>query len=62
MQLSLTKEGPWTPGTSTPFSRAVPSKTQKEDKEKTTKDKDSNRRVRSREAYCNMVAPFLHQR
>ncbi|NXN73160.1 CFA70 protein, partial [Himantopus himantopus] len=44
-QLSLTKEGPWTPGISTPFSRAVPSKTQKEDKEKTTKDKDSNRRM-----------------
>ncbi|XP_009885688.1 PREDICTED: tetratricopeptide repeat protein 18 [Charadrius vociferus] len=43
-QLSLTKEGPWTPGISTPFSRAVPSKTPKEDKEKTTKDKDSNRR------------------
>ncbi|KAF1668822.1 Cilia- and flagella-associated protein 70, partial [Aptenodytes patagonicus] len=44
-QLSLTKEGPWTPGISTPLSRAVPSKTQKEDKEKVTKDKDSNRRM-----------------
>ncbi|NXA22667.1 CFA70 protein, partial [Ibidorhyncha struthersii] len=44
-QLSLTKEGPWTPGISTPFSRAVPSKTQKEDIEKPTKDKDSNRRM-----------------
>ncbi|KAF1489218.1 Cilia- and flagella-associated protein 70, partial [Megadyptes antipodes antipodes] len=44
-QLSLTKEGPWTPGVSTPLSRAVPSKTQKEDKEKVTKDKDSNRRM-----------------
>ncbi|KAM9222630.1 cilia- and flagella-associated protein 70 [Leptosomus discolor] len=42
-QLSLTEEGLWTPGISTP--RAVPRKTQKEDKEKTTKDKDSNRRV-----------------
>lgn len=62
MQLSLTKEGSWTPGISTPLSRAVPSKTRKEDKEKITKDKDSNRRVGSREAYCNTVAPFLHQR
>ncbi|XP_010288865.1 PREDICTED: tetratricopeptide repeat protein 18, partial [Phaethon lepturus] len=44
-QLSLTKEGLWTPGISTPFSRAIPSKTQKEDKEKITKDKDSNRRM-----------------
>ncbi|NXW63916.1 CFA70 protein, partial [Eurystomus gularis] len=42
-QLSLTKEGLWTSGTSTP--RAAPSKTQKEDKEKITKDKDSNRRM-----------------
>ncbi|XP_029857657.1 LOW QUALITY PROTEIN: cilia- and flagella-associated protein 70 [Aquila chrysaetos chrysaetos] len=44
-QLSLTKEGSWTPGISTPLSRAVPSKTRKEDKEKITKDKDSNRRM-----------------
>uniref|UniRef100_A0A663FDX1 Cilia and flagella associated protein 70 n=1 Tax=Aquila chrysaetos chrysaetos TaxID=223781 RepID=A0A663FDX1_AQUCH len=51
-QLSLTKEGSWTPGISTPLSRAVPSKTRKEDKEKITKDKDSNRRVRSRELYA----------
>ncbi|NXV23250.1 CFA70 protein, partial [Cepphus grylle] len=53
MQLSLTKEGPWTPGISTPLSKAFPSKTQKEDK--ITKDKDSNRRVRPREAYCNVM-------
>ncbi|XP_059682490.1 cilia- and flagella-associated protein 70 [Gavia stellata] len=44
-QLSLTKEGPWSPGISAPLSRAVPSKPQKEDKEKITKDKDSNRRM-----------------
>ncbi|NXH78595.1 CFA70 protein, partial [Hydrobates tethys] len=44
-QLSLTKEGLCTPGISTPLSRAVPSKTQKEDKEKITKDKDSNRKM-----------------
>ncbi|KAM9291192.1 cilia- and flagella-associated protein 70 [Morus bassanus] len=44
-QLSLSKEGPGTPGISTPLSRAVPSKTQKEEKEKITKDKDSNRRM-----------------
>ncbi|XP_074962063.1 cilia- and flagella-associated protein 70 isoform X2 [Phalacrocorax aristotelis] len=44
-QLSLTKERPCTPGITTPLSRAVPSKTQKEDKEKITKDKDSNRRM-----------------
>ncbi|NXV46053.1 CFA70 protein, partial [Uria aalge] len=55
MQLSLTKEGLWTPGISTPLSKTFPSKTQKEDKEKITKDKDSNRRVRSREAYCNVM-------
>ncbi|NWS60310.1 CFA70 protein, partial [Chunga burmeisteri] len=57
-QLSVTKEGLWTLGTSTPLSRAVPSKTQKEDKEKIIRDKDSNRRVRSREACCNTVPPF----
>ncbi|NXL51792.1 CFA70 protein, partial [Podilymbus podiceps] len=44
-QLSLTKEGSWTPGISTPLSKAVPGKTQKEDREKITKDKDSNRRM-----------------
>ncbi|XP_075021941.1 cilia- and flagella-associated protein 70 [Calonectris borealis] len=44
-RLSLTKEQLWTPGISTPLSRAVPSKPQKEDKEKITKDKDSNRRM-----------------
>ncbi|NXV31346.1 CFA70 protein, partial [Rissa tridactyla] len=54
-QLHLTKEGPWTSGISTSLSKAFPSKTQKEDKEKITKDKDSNRRVRSREAYCNVM-------
>ncbi|NXW96530.1 CFA70 protein, partial [Larus smithsonianus] len=54
-QLHLTKEGPWTPGISTSLSKAFPTKTQKEDKEKITKDKDSNRRVRSREAYCNVM-------
>ncbi|NXP43880.1 CFA70 protein, partial [Heliornis fulica] len=42
-QLSLTKEESWTPGINTPLSRAVPSKTQKEDK--ITKDKNSNRRM-----------------
>ncbi|XP_054067018.1 cilia- and flagella-associated protein 70 isoform X9 [Rissa tridactyla] len=46
-QLHLTKEGPWTPGISTSLSKAFPSKTQKEDKEKITKDKDSNRRMSS---------------
>ncbi|NWX12458.1 CFA70 protein, partial [Aegotheles bennettii] len=51
-QLGLTKEGLWTPGINTPVPKAVPSKTQKEDKEKIPKD--SNRRVRSREAYHDM--------
>ncbi|NXT48778.1 CFA70 protein, partial [Pluvianellus socialis] len=60
-QLSLTKEGPWTPGISTPLSRAVPNKTQKEDTEKSTKDKDSNRRVRSGEVYRHRVAPCPHE-
>ncbi|NWR66948.1 CFA70 protein, partial [Bucorvus abyssinicus] len=41
-QLSLTKEGSWTPGIGTP--KAVPGKSQKEDKEKIPKEKDSNRR------------------
>ncbi|NXW41314.1 CFA70 protein, partial [Nyctiprogne leucopyga] len=45
MQLSLTKEGLWTPGISTPLSRTVPNKTQKEDKEKIAKEKDFNRRM-----------------
>ncbi|KAM6407488.1 cilia- and flagella-associated protein 70 [Rhynochetos jubatus] len=44
-QLSLAKEGLWSPGVSTRLSRAVPCKNQKEDKEKITKDKDSNRRM-----------------
>ncbi|NXI39074.1 CFA70 protein, partial [Galbula dea] len=42
-QLSLTKEGSWTPGIGTP--KAAPSKAQKEDKEKITKDKDSNQKT-----------------
>uniref|UniRef100_A0A8C0EL81 Cilia and flagella associated protein 70 n=1 Tax=Bubo bubo TaxID=30461 RepID=A0A8C0EL81_BUBBB len=54
-QIGLPKEESCTSGISTPPSRAVPSKTQKEDKEKLTRDKDSNRRVRSREAYCIMA-------
>ncbi|NWX47794.1 CFA70 protein, partial [Steatornis caripensis] len=56
MHLSLAKEGSWTPATSTPLSRAVPSKTQKEDK--VTRD---NRGVRPGEAYCNasFVVPVM---
>ncbi|NXT20058.1 CFA70 protein, partial [Syrrhaptes paradoxus] len=57
-QLSLTKEGLWTPGISTPLTRAAAGKTQKEDKEKIPRDKDSVRRVSSREAYGNVVAPL----
>ncbi|XP_028940742.1 cilia- and flagella-associated protein 70, partial [Antrostomus carolinensis] len=45
MQLNLTKEGLWTPGIGTPLSRAVPNKTQKEDKEKIAKEKDFNRKM-----------------
>ncbi|NWQ78394.1 CFA70 protein, partial [Columbina picui] len=52
-KLSLSKEGLWTPGISSPLSRAVHSKIQKEDKI----TKDSSRRVRPREANCNM--PFI---
>ncbi|XP_010077987.1 PREDICTED: tetratricopeptide repeat protein 18, partial [Pterocles gutturalis] len=44
-QLSLTKEGLWTPGISTPLTRAALGKTQKEDKEKIPRDKDSIRRT-----------------
>ncbi|XP_068276205.1 cilia- and flagella-associated protein 70 isoform X2 [Nyctibius grandis] len=44
-KLSLTKEGFLTPGISPPLSRPVPTKAQKEDKEKITKDKDSNGRA-----------------
>uniref|UniRef100_A0A8D0F7W8 Cilia and flagella associated protein 70 n=1 Tax=Strix occidentalis caurina TaxID=311401 RepID=A0A8D0F7W8_STROC len=43
-QIGLPKEESCTSGISTPPSRAVPSKTQKEDKEKLTRDKDSSRR------------------
>ncbi|KAM6054297.1 cilia- and flagella-associated protein 70 isoform 1-T1 [Chlamydotis macqueenii] len=46
-QLSLTKDESQTPGVSTPPSRAVPSKTQKEDKEKITREKNSNKRMPS---------------
>ncbi|NWU59970.1 CFA70 protein, partial [Dromas ardeola] len=55
-QLSLTKEGPWTPGISTPLSRAFPSKTQKEDKEKITKDKASNRRLYAQSSITPVMA------
>ncbi|XP_074742637.1 cilia- and flagella-associated protein 70 isoform X3 [Strix uralensis] len=44
-QIGLPKEESCTSGISTPPSRAVPSKTQKEDKEKLTRDKDSSRRM-----------------
>ncbi|NXG64176.1 CFA70 protein, partial [Hemiprocne comata] len=54
-KLSLTKEGSWTPGISTPLTR-VPSNTQKEDKEKLAKEKDSNRRVRSRSFITPVMA------
>ncbi|KFO71236.1 Tetratricopeptide repeat protein 18, partial [Cuculus canorus] len=50
LRMQLSKEGLRTPEISTPLSRAVPSRAQKEEKEKITKDKDSIRRVRSREA------------
>ncbi|NWR80560.1 CFA70 protein, partial [Centropus unirufus] len=50
VHLGLTKEGMSTPETNTALSRAAASRNQKEDKEKITKDKDFNRRVRSREA------------
>ncbi|NWU90778.1 CFA70 protein, partial [Upupa epops] len=53
-QLSLTKEESWTPGTGTP--RAVPNQSQKEAKERSTKDKDFDPRVRSREACCKLVS------
>ncbi|NWW46405.1 CFA70 protein, partial [Pedionomus torquatus] len=49
-QLSLTKEGSWTSGISTPVSKTFPSKTHKEEK--------IGRRVRSRGAYCNTVALY----
>ncbi|NXJ80316.1 CFA70 protein, partial [Trogon melanurus] len=51
-QLSLTKEGLWMPGTDN--SRAVSSKTQKEDKEKISKD--SNHRVRCLQLFAQ---PFI---
>ncbi|XP_067162536.1 cilia- and flagella-associated protein 70 [Apteryx mantelli] len=46
-QISLTKEGQWTPGIGSPLFRAVPSRIQREDKEKSTKDKESSRRMSS---------------
>ncbi|NXY79078.1 CFA70 protein, partial [Glareola pratincola] len=56
-QLSLTKEGPWSPGIGTPLSKAFPSKTQKEDKEKITKDKASNRRLYAQSSLTPVMAP-----
>ncbi|NXE29046.1 CFA70 protein, partial [Ardeotis kori] len=47
-QLSLTKEESQTPGIGTPPSRAVPSKTQKEDKERISREKNSNKRLYAR--------------
>ncbi|XP_072205153.1 cilia- and flagella-associated protein 70 [Excalfactoria chinensis] len=44
-QISLIKEGSGTPGTSSSLSRAVPSKTQKEDKEKMTREHELHRRM-----------------
>ncbi|XP_032053293.1 cilia- and flagella-associated protein 70 [Aythya fuligula] len=44
-QVSLTKERPCTPGISSPLSRAVPSKAQREEKEKSTKEREFNRRT-----------------
>uniref|UniRef100_A0A8B9ZLX9 Cilia and flagella associated protein 70 n=1 Tax=Anas platyrhynchos TaxID=8839 RepID=A0A8B9ZLX9_ANAPL len=52
--VSLTKDRPCTPGISSPLSRAVPNKAQREEKEKSTKEREFNRRVRSIEALCNM--------
>uniref|UniRef100_G3UNY5 Cilia and flagella associated protein 70 n=1 Tax=Meleagris gallopavo TaxID=9103 RepID=G3UNY5_MELGA len=54
-QISLIKEGLGTPGTSSSLSRAVPSKAQREDKEKMTREQEFYRRVRSRDAYCNTL-------
>ncbi|XP_040430395.1 cilia- and flagella-associated protein 70 isoform X1 [Cygnus olor] len=44
-QVSPTKERPCTPGISSPLSRAVPSKAQREEKEKSTREKEFNRRM-----------------
>ncbi|KFV19639.1 Tetratricopeptide repeat protein 18, partial [Tauraco erythrolophus] len=60
-QLGLTKEGSWTPRTSTPLSRAVPSKTQKEDKEKIAKDKDSNRTLHTQSFTVPVTALTLRE-
>ncbi|XP_062444770.1 cilia- and flagella-associated protein 70 isoform X3 [Rhea pennata] len=46
-QISLTKEGQWAPGINSPLSRAAPSRIQREDKEKITRDKESNRKLSS---------------
>uniref|UniRef100_A0A8B9UCR1 Tetratricopeptide repeat protein 18 n=1 Tax=Anas zonorhyncha TaxID=75864 RepID=A0A8B9UCR1_9AVES len=44
-QVSLTKDRPCTPGISSPLSRAVPNKAQREEKEKSTKEREFNRRT-----------------
>lgn len=59
-QISLIKEGSETPGNSSSLSRAVPSKAQREDKEKMTREQEFNRRVRSRDTYCNTLGPSLY--
>ncbi|NXA37502.1 CFA70 protein, partial [Eudromia elegans] len=54
-QINLIKEGQWTPGLSPPLSRTVSNKMQREDKEKIVKDRETTRKVRSREACFNIV-------
>ncbi|XP_046756694.1 cilia- and flagella-associated protein 70 isoform X4 [Gallus gallus] len=44
-QMGLIKEGSGTPGTNSSLSRAVPSKAQREDKEKMTREQEFNRRT-----------------
>ncbi|POI31507.1 hypothetical protein CIB84_004742, partial [Bambusicola thoracicus] len=44
-QIGLIKEGSGTPGTNSSLSRAVPSKAQREDKEKMTREQEFNRRT-----------------
>ncbi|NXE16308.1 CFA70 protein, partial [Lophotis ruficrista] len=56
MQLSLMKEESQIPGMSTPPSRAVPSKAQKEDKDKITREKNSNKRLSARSFNAPVMA------
>ncbi|NWX93331.1 CFA70 protein, partial [Nothoprocta pentlandii] len=55
-QISLIKEGQWTPGLSPPLSRTVSSKIQREDKEKIIKEKETIRKINAQSFVMPLMA------